>query len=329
MTDKQRVLLRADGKSTIGLGHIVRCCALAEMLKDNFEIYFYTRAGSEIIVEDIKQYCVDVFEMTDNISYDDEASDWVSVLEGNEIVVLDGYNFNTNYQQKIKEKGCKLVCIDDIHAYHFVADTVINHSPGIDENLYSREPYTQLYLGTGYVLLRKIFLEEASKPHKFFNTERSSVLICFGGADPKNITKEVLEETMHLFPDKNIIVVVGAAYIYLQELREIIKVNKQVSLHINIKPEEMLAIMQQSHIAITSASTIALEYICVKGNLFLEQTAENQKYLYKALIEKTCAYPFASLKDCFYVTDNITNQHNLIDGKSSEKLRNIFSSLKK
>ncbi|HYJ62839.1 MAG TPA: UDP-2,4-diacetamido-2,4,6-trideoxy-beta-L-altropyranose hydrolase, partial [Parafilimonas sp.] len=263
---KQKVVLRADGNNKIGLGHITRCCALADMLNDNFEIYFYTRAESEIIVEDIKKYCVEVFELNDNISYDEESYEWVSVLNGNEIVVLDGYNFNTNYQQKIKEKGCRLVCIDDTHAYHFVADVIINHAPGINVKEYSTQPYTQLYLGTDYVLLKKIFLEEAAKPYQPKNLNESSILICLGGADPDNITKEVLEKTMHLFRDKKIIVVVGAAYIHLQELNKIVEPNQQVVLHINIKPGDMLALMRQSHIAITSASTIALEYICIKGN---------------------------------------------------------------
>ena len=42
------------------------------------------------------------------------------------IVVLDGYHFDTNYQTKIKQKGCKLVCIDDLHDKHFVADIIIH-----------------------------------------------------------------------------------------------------------------------------------------------------------------------------------------------------------
>ena len=202
MIDKQRVLLRADGSSKIGLGHISRCCALANMLKDNFEIYFYTRTKVSSVLDDIKSYCTNVFTLSDDISYDEEASQWVSVLDGNEIVVLDGYNFDTNYQQKIKAKGCKLVCIDDIYAYHFVADAVINHAPGIAETKYSIEPYTQLYLRCNYVLLKKIFLEEALKQHRSFNEKDSSLLICLGGADPDNITKQVFEETMQLLPGK-------------------------------------------------------------------------------------------------------------------------------
>jgi UDP-2,4-diacetamido-2,4,6-trideoxy-beta-L-altropyranose hydrolase len=322
---KQRVLFRADGNSEIGLGHISRCCALADMLKDDFEIYFYTKVNITAIIEDIKNYCVDVFIMNDNITYDEEALQWVSALGENEIVVLDGYNFNTNYQQQIKAKGCKLVCIDDIHAYHFAADIVINHGPGIDKKNYSLENYTQLYLGTDYVLLKKIFLEEAVKQDKIFNITESPILICLGGADSNNITKQVLEETMHLFPQKKINVVVGAAYMYLRELTQTVEASQHISLFKNIDSAEMLLLMKQSHIAITSASTIALEYICVKGNLFLKQTADNQKDLYKSLLEKECSFSYELLKGNYDSCKNISNQYSFIDGKSDIRLLEIFS----
>ena len=324
---KQKIIFRVDGNSEIGLGHISRCCALADMLKDDFEIYFYTRANAQPVIKNIKQYSTEVVKLNNNISYNEEAAEWISVLEGNEIVVLDGYNFDTPYQQKIKEKGCKLVCIDDIHAYHFIADAVINHAPGINEKDYSTESYTQLYLGTDYALLKKIFLEEALKEHKSFNLKESPVLICFGGADANNITKEVLEKTMQLFPGKKINVVVGPAYIHLDGLRRIIREQQHVSLYINVKPEDMLALMQHSGIAITAASTIALEYICVKGNLFLKQTADNQKYLYNSLIEKKCANSYGLLKDKYNCDEIIDNQYKLIDGKSNLRLQKIFNNL--
>lgn len=325
---KQRVLFRADGNSEIGLGHISRCCALAEMLKDNFEIHFYTRTDIKNIIEDIKKYGAEVFLLNNEISYDEEAYKWVSVLQGNEIVVLDGYNFNTIYQQQIKNTNCKLVCIDDIHAYHFAADVVINYAPGINANEYSVKPYTKLYLGTDYVLLKKIFLKEATIANKL-SSKKSSVLICFGGADPKDITKTVVEKTTQLFPGKIIHVVVGVAYMHLNELKKVTETNDCILLHINIQPEDMLALMKQSGIAITSASTIALEYICVKGNLFLKLTADNQKDLYQSLIKNKCAYTFESLEEKYLSVESAANQYHLIDGKSNQRLVKIFNALSK
>lgn len=325
--DKPKVVIRVDGSTEIGLGHISRCCALAEMLKNDFEIVFYTRADSKVIIEDIKNYCVGVIQLNNNITYEAEAVQWIEALTGNEIVVLDGYNFNTDYQQKIKDKGCKIVCIDDIHAYHFVADVVINHAPGIAAEAYSTEPYTRLYLGPDYVMLKKLFLDEALIPEKNQDLKGSSILICLGGADPNNETKNTLEELLMLFPERFFHVVVGAAYRHLQQLQKLVDDNKQVLLYIGVKPEKMLSLMQQSHIAVTSASTIALEYLCVKGSLFLKCIADNQEEVYQSLIAKKCAYAFESIKENYYSNIAISNQHKLIDGKSNERLLYVFTQL--
>ncbi len=91
--------------------------------------------------------------------YGVEAATWAAQLDGSEIIVLDGYAFNTAYQQHLKAKGNKLVCIDDIHAYHFLADAVINHAGGVAMQDYSLAPLTRAYLGTAYALLRPAFLE--------------------------------------------------------------------------------------------------------------------------------------------------------------------------
>jgi UDP-2,4-diacetamido-2,4,6-trideoxy-beta-L-altropyranose hydrolase len=325
--DRKKIIFRVDGGNIIGLGHISRCCALADILRDKFDIFFYTRANSKPVLDDIKNYCNDVVILNDDISYEEEADSWINVIKEVEIVVLDGYNFNTYYQQKIKAKGCKLVCIDDIHAYHFVADVVINHAPGIDEKDYSVEPYTQLFLGTDYVLLKKIFLEEALTTGKLLDTKQSAILICLGGADPDNVTKEVFEKTKVLFPLRPINVVVGAAYLHLNELKQAIAAHQQATLHASIKSAEMLELMQQSNIAITSASTIALEYICIKGNLFLKCIADNQKEIYSSLIKNKCAYAFDLLHDQCNSNSLIDNQYKLIDGESSQRLLMIFQKL--
>ena len=81
------------------------------MLKNDFNIYFYTRITAQTIINDIKNYCIDVIFLNDDISYEEEGLQWVSFLKGDEIVVLDGYNFITAYQQPIKNKGCKLLVL--------------------------------------------------------------------------------------------------------------------------------------------------------------------------------------------------------------------------
>ena len=43
------------------------------------------------------------------------SADFLSHLQGDEIVVLDNYFFTTDYQRAIKQKGCRLGALDDMH----------------------------------------------------------------------------------------------------------------------------------------------------------------------------------------------------------------------
>src|SRR5262245_29046639 len=137
---KSKVILRANGTSLIGFGHIYRLLALADILKNNFYLIFVLYKTDEFIQEEIKKYCDEIivldkelpYKTSDEIRPTDEIEfDLDGVLEGGEIVVLDGYYFGSTYQQEVKRRNCKLVSIDDLAVNHFYADAVINHAPGL------------------------------------------------------------------------------------------------------------------------------------------------------------------------------------------------------
>ncbi len=149
---KKTIIFRADGSKTIGMGHFVRTLALAEMLKEHFHCIFATRNPSIYQVKQIEKICNDFINLPEGESH---FKIFLEYLKGNEIVVLDNYFFTTDYQYKIKSKGCTLICIDDIHDKHYVADIVINQAEGMSKSKFSIEKYTKLLLGYRYALLRK------------------------------------------------------------------------------------------------------------------------------------------------------------------------------
>ncbi|MEA3444958.1 MAG: UDP-2,4-diacetamido-2,4,6-trideoxy-beta-L-altropyranose hydrolase, partial [Bacteroidota bacterium] len=173
---KRKVILRADGSQTIGMGHFIRTLALAEMLKDDFYLVFATREPTEYQLKEISRICDESISLPKDNSHFDV---FLTYLQGNEIVVLDNYYFDTNYQRKIREKGCKLVCIDDMHDKHYVADVVINHAEGIKESDFSIDENTKLCLGLDYALLRSPFF---IKDDSNIKSKDFQILIGIGGA---------------------------------------------------------------------------------------------------------------------------------------------------
>ena len=95
--------MRADGNSEIGLGHVHRLIALAEILKKDFNCIFVIRRPLPRIKELIMECCASLIEIEHVTTLEQEADELLQDLTGNEIIVLDGYQFDTAYQKKIKQ----------------------------------------------------------------------------------------------------------------------------------------------------------------------------------------------------------------------------------
>ena len=146
-----KIYIRVDGNSDIGLGHVTRCIALAHMLKVDYEIRFYSKFIPDSICNELFSNGIELKKINDEASF-------LNAIESRQIVVLDGYKFDTEYQRQIKSRGAKLICIDDLHDKKFYADLIINHAPGVKPENYSAQYYTQFCLGPEYALLRPVFL---------------------------------------------------------------------------------------------------------------------------------------------------------------------------
>jgi UDP-2,4-diacetamido-2,4,6-trideoxy-beta-L-altropyranose hydrolase len=327
MEDKPKVYFRADGNAQIGLGHIVRCLALAEMLSSDFRCHFIVQQPLPTLKEQILEVCDEIIELENSTISINEAQHIAKLISNDDIIVLDGYNFETAYQQELKKQGIKIVCIDDIHAYHFVADVIVNHAGGISSDQYSYEPYTRLFLGLPYALLRKPFREAAknrikNKPNKTF--------ICLGGADPNNDILNVLKKIEETGEESLCYVVVGSAYLHQKELNKFLKNTKlKAKLLSSLSAEEVVFYMNKCSRAITSPSTVSYEYLSTGGLLYLKLTANNQQGINEYFVHEGLAFSFDRYGEIekSISSNTFDKQNNLLDGYSETRFAEIFKSL--
>jgi UDP-2,4-diacetamido-2,4,6-trideoxy-beta-L-altropyranose hydrolase len=332
--NKTKIIFRADGNSEIGLGHVIRSLALAEMLQKDFECVFAMQNPDAHLRKQIANVCSQVVELPLLLKDDrDFVFELHPYITGKEIIVLDGYAFATEYQKGIKSKGGYLVCIDDIHAYHFVADVIINHSGGIERADYSAEPYTQYYLGPQYALLRPPFLKHGRSGTQ--DRAVKNILINMGGADPKNATCDVVKEVSRCDFFQSIHVVTGAAYKYHNQLAKIISKDSRIVHHTSINAAEMALLMESCGVCICPPSSVSFEYATINGLLFLKQIADNQTGVKSYFINMGLAFDFdkdfqsiigADVQEAYYKI--LPRQTELFDGRSDERLQAIFQELK-
>jgi UDP-2,4-diacetamido-2,4,6-trideoxy-beta-L-altropyranose hydrolase/UDP-4-amino-4,6-dideoxy-N-acetyl-beta-L-altrosamine N-acetyltransferase len=277
---KRKIYFRADASATIGYGHFVRTLALADMLKNDFDCTFFTSSPSAYQIEEMGKVC-------NHISLNEETKfeDFINLLEGEEIVVLDNYFFTTEYQKQIKDKGCSLVCVDDMHDKHFVADVVINHGFA-DPQQYSKELYTKLAIGCNYALLRRPFLNQTE-----VDKEKGEWIICFGGSDAYDLTSKVAKILDKREDVKRIHAIVGDAYKHLRLLEQINK----VVVHSRLSAEEMADLYQVSASVVCSASSVCYEALSCQCTIYAGYYVDNQEEFYKKLSEHKYIIPLGNL----------------------------------
>ncbi|RMG84288.1 MAG: UDP-2,4-diacetamido-2,4,6-trideoxy-beta-L-altropyranose hydrolase [Bacteroidetes bacterium] len=326
---KTTILFRADGNNQIGLGHIARTLALADMLKLDFDCRFAIQQPDLALIPQIRGYCKDIIRLPQtNLWYEEAHMLCHEFLTGEEIVVLDGYHFDTNYQKILKTKGSKVVYIDDINDFHMAADLVINHAGGIRQHQYSAERYTRFCLGLDYALLRRPFLE-AARDRLLPNAQRIA-FVCLGGADPKNQTIRVLRKLERAGQIQQVYVVIGSAYKNRETLEKFVSTSRlDIMILENICAERMVDVMRLCPVAITSPSTIALEYLAVGGDLYLCPTAKNQRGLYAYLTQTRLAFDFKDfpIQNKTILSQARAQQKWELDGKSDARFRKVFRQL--
>jgi UDP-2,4-diacetamido-2,4,6-trideoxy-beta-L-altropyranose hydrolase len=341
---RTRILFRTEASPLIGMGHLIRCISLAKILQPNFDILFllssYVHQVEHILKTEGFSYAFLNSDSDKELGADEE-----TFYDKVDMVVLDGYNFRSEDQKHIKDRGKKLVFIDDLHNQHFYADAVFNVSDSVSKTDYETEPYTQLFLGSAYTLLREVFLKEAKKPGRKISAI-DTLFVSMGAADLGNVSLKVLK-AIELVPEiKTVHVILGAVNPNEITIEAYIKNNRtgaNISLYKNIDALKMNELLNKSQIAVCPASGICMEASSVGIGLISGLTASNQSGILNGLIERKCAINAGDLntikedelastiRSCTHqtelVNEMITNQKKLIDGLSPQRIEQIFQKL--
>lgn len=337
-----KVYIRCDGGTDIGMGHVVRCLALAEMIRDHFDVIFVLQSTSENIHEMIAHEGYQQVVLLRNEDPTSDAEAFKVHLTNDDIVVLDSYKFKSEYQQTLKSVIRALVVVDDLHGWHHYADVVINHANGLNQEDYSCEPYTRILLGFDYLLIRPAFLKRRSVGH--LKSKISKFLISMGAADVGNLTSKFAKALLDLKCVEQITLLVSSINPHLKEIHQLEDQNaERIKIISNINATALIENLLDTDFVICPASSISLESVSLQVGLLIGYTADNQMANYKALMEKNAALSLGNLHTLHHaeitskiqyicerpelVNDQYKQQLALVDGKSPERILSVFQSL--
>jgi UDP-2,4-diacetamido-2,4,6-trideoxy-beta-L-altropyranose hydrolase len=318
---KPHLYFRVDGGPSIGLGHFIRSAALAEILSESFNCVLVTHDLPIQLYSDGNVFFNEVI-----IINQPDAHSLLTCLTEKSIVVLDGYAFDYDYQRILKEQNHFLVSIDDIQKTHFVSDIVINHGVNIKSENYSCEPFTKLFTGLDYMMLRKPFFKVMPKKRMISHAE--NLLIIPGGNDIKNISVSLLENGIdeHF---KQVHIISGAGTLSAYRLTELARNRNNVNIHQNLTADELIKIASNCDICIGTPSGVSYELSCIGIGLVLCLIAENQHHFFDFFIDnklaKGCLFnDYSSLPELMNLLFLLKNNTELIN-QQVEKQKYFFS----
>ncbi|MFA5906942.1 MAG: hypothetical protein WC836_23650 [Desulfobacula sp.] len=255
---QHKIAFRLDGGPEIGMGHVVRCLAIAASLNKRIpvDILFVVNKSPEVISL-IKNAGFDV------IPYGHKGSaDSYNILYNYQpdIIFNDLPHSSASYMKKIQSL-CRTINYDDGGEGCIYADYLFHVQYKTRTEFSGNKGYL---CGLEYLILRDEFsLYRKKESFRVINHDPQNIMIMMGGSDPDNLTTMVLKDIQNLEYCLDINIVIGAGYIFHDPLNQCIKESKHsVALFAGINAEELLNLMKQADIGIAHYGITGLEMAC-------------------------------------------------------------------
>ncbi len=171
-----KILIHADGGSTIGLGHVMRCVAIAKQ--------FIRQGHSAQIAVDSALGLVDILlaQGAEVLCCPASPSAVRQAAMDLEVdgLIIDSYRWTAEDFRAVKGNWT-VVAFDDEALRELPVDAVINGAPAAADLNYQTASHTRLWLGPAYQIVRDDFRH---LPSRVYFTEVKRVIALVGGDDP-------------------------------------------------------------------------------------------------------------------------------------------------
>lgn len=282
---------RADASTQIGSGHVMRCLALAQRLKEaGHHCTFISREHPGNLNERIQStgFSVQALPPGKNTSWlgcdwQEDANQVGPVLQPLQAdwLIVDHYALDASWQQAVLQPHQRLMVIDDLANRTHLANLLLDQNLGRKPDDYRPlTPSDCTHLtGPHYALLRPEFhqwratgLEHRKQPRL------EQLLVTFGGVDAGNATGQVLEtlKKTRLPSSTRILVLLGPqAPAYEQVRQQLPALPWDVRLLSNVG--NIAELMSQSDLCIGAAGGTSWERACLGLPTLVTAIADNQQ----------------------------------------------------
>jgi len=195
-----------------------------------------------------------------------------------DLIVIDHYRADRDYQQGVCDIGCPWVLFDGGQRDIVRSDWVVNANPDANEEDYRDKFFgnrDRLLLGPAYSVLRDEFrdLERRS-----IENSLNHVLFCFGGGDDRGMVGKALEVSLDEADTWMASLVVGKNNPHRDAIaKKPEEFSGNGRLRLLSASNEMAAVMMSADLGILSGGTLVFEAASAGLPCLLVEMAENQR----------------------------------------------------
>lgn len=265
------VAFRLDAGAEIGLGHLMRCLAMADRLR---------AAGAEchFLCHDLPVHLLPLLPPHHHhplVTLDDAGPlpglrpDWL---------VFDHYQIDHIVEQKLAVRCGHVLVIDDLADRPHHCQLLLDQGPLRTAADYQSLIPTdcRLLLGTDYALLRPAYRQLARQQ----TSQCQRGLICFGGADPAGACLTTLNSLARLPWARTIrwTLVAGGANPFWPELEQRVAELSELKIVLMRQSDQMAQLMNQHDFAIGAAGGMTWERACLGLPTLAVPIVDNQQF---------------------------------------------------
>ena len=300
-----KVLFRLNAGMVAGLGHLIRCLVLGDAFnKKNIDSYFLIKTDNQEMIHSFLKDEEIIKQNYKTLQGELTKEEDVEIIKNNyynnfSFLILDHYDHDIIYQEKLKRHGIKWAQFDFEAKNKILANVVINANISANENDYKKitNQNTGLCIGYKYAIIRQSFSNLKSNPAK------NRILIAMGGG---TYPADVIQLIELLITNKDFQFEIVTRD---EQLVHIAYDQANVNLHLNTA--DVIPIYQKCEVAIVAGGVTTFELAALKVPMFIVPFASNQIFNAKAWHEYNMAISFTCI-DAFRKIIQTFDLKNLI-----------------
>ena len=299
------VAFRTDASLAMGTGHVMRCLALAEVLRSRgTTVRFVCREHAGHLIHLIEEHGLPVLRLPRPAAGAPPASSsgygaWLGVTQAQDAqetaaglqgekpdwMVVDSYALDVDWETHMRPRVGKLMVLDDLADRVHDCDVLLDQNYSDKGTRYrDRVPKRcQQLLGPRYALLRQEF-RARRRTLRAHCGKVEKVAVFFGGSDPDNVSRTALEALSvpglrHLEVD----LVVGTNNPRRNELEKLAAARPRAHIHGPLP--DLAALMGAADLGVGAGGITTWERMCLGLPSVIVSIADNQRLASQALAQ--------------------------------------------